>query len=364
MKRIDRRFLWGAIALAAIILLTLVAAPRGDRRASGSTFSRAPDGYGAWYAYMKQQGVTIQQWQRPFEDLDKKTKTDRSLITLLVVNPPDNRFLASENNRREWVRRGNTIVILGASTPVTEAPFTTMQAGNVKIETARRQQLQKYEEPLLSDRFGAIVWQTTIGKGRIITVNTPFLAANAYQDTPGNFAFLAKLVQQASKTIWVDEYLHGYQARDVAAQQGKKDWLAYLTQTPLLPVAVQAIVLLLVLIWAANRRFGQTVPLTSPTIDNSTAYIQALAGVLHKAERSEFVLDAIGREEQLQIQKALGLGPPLDPTTLVSHWVEQTGRPATELQQILQPVTQKRRLSHPALLTWIKNLQSSHQHLP
>ncbi|KAM3112479.1 DUF4350 domain-containing protein [Phormidesmis sp. 146-33] len=361
MKRIDRRLLFAGFVLVAIVLLTLFAAPRG-RQVGGSTFSRAPDGYGAWYAYMQQQETPIKQWKRPFAEFGKQAGLDKAPVTLVTIDPGMDRASLAESNL-EWVRRGNTLVILGKFTPATEAPFSTTQTGGVKIETSRREKLERGEAQLLGDRYGAIVWQSAIGKGRVILVNTPYLGANAYQDQP-NLAFLAKLVKQNSKTIWVDEYSHGYQESEVVAQK-KGNWLTYLTQTPLLPVLVQAIVLLLVYIWANNHRLGQPLPLTNTKTDNSEAYIQALAGVLHQAGRSEFVVDAIGKAEQIQIQQALGLGStPLDPETLINLWVKQTGRPTTDLQPVLQPLSKKQRLSEQDLTTWIKNIQTVHQHLP
>jgi hypothetical protein len=364
MKRIDRRLLFAGIVLVAIVLLTLFAAPRSDRQVGGSTLSRAPDGYGAWYAYMQQQGTSIKLWKRPFADFEKQVSRNQAPVTWVVVDPQMDRHSLAEGNS-DWVGRGNTLVVLGKFTPATKAPFSTTQTGGVKIETSRREKLDQGEEQLLGDRYGAIVWQRAIGKGRVILINTPFLAANAYQDEPGNFAFLAKLVKQNSKTIWVDEYSHGYRESEVAAQESKGNWLAYLTQTPLLPVLIQSLVLFLAYIWANNHRFGQPVPLTSVKTDNSEAYIQALSSVLHQAGRSEFVVDAIGKEEQIQIQQALGLGStPLEHETLINLWVTQTNRPATELQQVLQPLSKKQRLSEQDLITWIKNIQTVHQHLP
>ena len=87
-------------------------------------------------------------------------------------------------------------------------------------------------------------------------------------------------------------------------------------------------------------------PLTNPKLDNSEAYIQALAGVLHKAGRSEFVLDGVGKHEQLQIQKALGLGSTmLELDAIVAAWVQQTGRPAAELEEVLKARSRTQRIS-------------------
>jgi hypothetical protein len=374
----DRRIWFGLVIVAAIVLLSIVAAPSSNRQTVGSTFSRAPDGYGAWYAYMQQQGIAIERWQRPYSDFVEqrsgdRASGDRQRATLLQVNPDlvlATGFFANSSansKEQEWLKKGNTLVILGLDSPVTAAPFSSLQEspdGKVKVVTGRRYPLPAAEEELLGDRFGAIVWQRSIGKGRIIYVNTPHLAANAYQDEPGNFAFLARLVKQNGNAVWVDEYLHGYKEAAIAAQEGAGDWFTYLARTPLLPIFVQSSVLLLILIAAQNRRFGSPLPLVSPKTENSEAYIQALAGVLHQAGRSEFVVDVVGKEENLQVQRALGLGAaPVEPDLLLKTWQEQTDRPTAELAQIL-PKSSKPRMSEQELLTWIKNLQTVRQNLP
>ncbi|MBD0344798.1 MAG: DUF4350 domain-containing protein, partial [Coleofasciculus sp. Co-bin14] len=47
MKLSNRRvWVFGAIAIGAIILITLLAAPATNKLTSGSTYNRAPEGYG------------------------------------------------------------------------------------------------------------------------------------------------------------------------------------------------------------------------------------------------------------------------------------------------------------------------------
>ena len=159
-------------------------------------------------------------------------------------------------------------------------------------------------------------------------------------------------------SVFVDEYIHGYKDRETIAQAGNQNWVSYLAQTPLMTAFIQAGVILLVLIWAQNRRFGLPVTLKTPVVDNTEAYIQALAGVLQKAKSTEFVLDVVGKEQQLQLQKALGLGANLlDRQTLVAAWTRHTGLPATELEQLLQFSERKRRIAEKDLLSWLGRWQ-------
>jgi hypothetical protein len=314
---------------------------------------------------MEKQEVPIQRWQKPLENLpgiNNKQPTDIAMTLLRINSEMSPPILYSGENT--WVEKGNNLVVLGVTQPVTNANFTTSQDspfGKVKISTTRRNTNTKNLQQRLGDRFGAIVWEEKRGKGKVIYVITPYLGANAYQDEVGNYKLLAELVSEDSKSIWVNEYIHGYKDKEVIAQENNQNWVSYLMKTPLFPGFLQLIIILLILILANLRRFGQPAKLTTPSVNNSQAYIQALASVLEKAETREFVLDTIGKEEQLQLQKALGLGQiPVAKETLVNAWVEQTGRKATELEQVLQIQSKKHRLSEEDLLNWLEKWQKIH----
>lgn len=361
--RLSRRNWWVlAIALAALILITLLAAPQNNNISSGSTYSRAPSGYGAWYAFMEKQEIPIKRWQKPLTKLpgiNNNQPTDTPATLLRVNSELTGAWLYSEEEK--WIEKGNNLVILGVKEPVTKANFTTKQEspfGKVEISTTRRKINHQKLQQRLGDQFGAIVWEEKILKGKVIYVTTPYLGANAYQDEPGNYKFLAELVSEDSKSIFVNEYMHGYKDKETIVEENNESWVSYLAKTPLFPGFIQIGIILLILILANLRRFGQPTKLTTPSVNNSEAYIKALASVLEKAETREFVLDTIGKEEQFQLQKALGLGQtPVAKETLVNAWVEQTGRTATELEQVLQIQSKKRRLSEQELLNWLEKWQ-------
>jgi hypothetical protein len=302
------------------------------------------------------------------------------------------------DSEKKWVEQGNTLVKLGVRAPVTPAPFSSLHpasAGEIKIDTGRRYPSAKKQ--VLDDRFGAIVWKKPVGKGTVYFASTSHLAANAYQDFPGNYEFLAglvtqeggepeiegteqalavKLIQNLShpqsqgtskilNKVWVDEYIHGYKDPEVIEREYEGNLFTYLAKTPLFPVLIQGTIILLVAIFAGWNRFGQPVTLSAPQVDNSEAYIQALAGVLQKANSTDFAVETIGKEEQLQLQKALLLGQgSLESETLTNAWVQQTGRKAAELSELLPSPSHKRRISDSDLLAWLGKWQQIRQHLP
>jgi hypothetical protein len=391
----NRLWLLGASAITAIIIITLLFAPANNKINSGSTYNRAPDGYGAWYAFMSKRGTEVQRWQKPFEDFAKNqdAKPPSTLLRIYSKLIPED----VPNTEKKWVEQGNTLVILGVRAPVTPAPFSSLHpasAGEIKIDTGRRYPSAKKQ--VLDDRLGAIVWKKPVGKGTVYFTSTPHLAANAYQDFPANYEFLAglvtqeggeqeiegtqqalavKLIQNSSdppsqgtskilNKVWVDEYIHGYKDSEVLEREYEGNLFTYLAKTPLFPVLIQGTIILLVAIFAGWNRFGQPVTLSAPQVDNSEAYIQALAGVLQKANSTDFAVETIGKEEQLQLQKALLLGQAsLESETLTNAWAEQTGRKAAELSELLPSPSHKRRISDSDLLAWLGKWQQIRQHL-
>lgn len=360
--RSKRLWIFGGLVILGLILLTALAAPSQDSRLSGSTYNRAPDGYGAWYAYMQEQGAAMERWEKPFANLPD----DHPLTLLRVGNGLFNSSLTPDEEA--WVEAGNRMVLVGVSGRVTAARFSTTQpsdVGAIAIETRRRRaQLPDGATLQLGDSYGAIAWQYPRGDGEVISVIPPYLAANAYQDEPGNFAFLAQLAAQEGYSLLVDEYIHGYKEAEVIVDEVAANWSGYLAQTPIIPALIQVGLILLILIGVNNRRIRPPVTLTPPPSNNSKAYIDALASVLHKAESQEFVVNVIGREEQLQIQRKLGLGTvPVEPDYLLQVWQQHTNRPAAELDRVLRPYWEKRRLSEAALVNWIDAIRAIHQHL-
>ena len=363
-----RLLIISAIAIVAIITLTFFSAPNSNNKiSSGSTFGRNPDGYRAWYGYMLERGTPMRRWQKPFRRFIASHKD--SGVTYIQIRSTkqfqDSELLRHSLSKSEknWLKRGNILIIVGEFQPATAAPFSNiLKADNldrIKIETTRRKQSKSNNITLaiLKDNFGAIVWKKQIGKGKIIYTATPYLAANAYQDYGDNYELLAQLAS-TNKKIFVDEYIHGYKDKETIAREAQTSLWSYLAQTPLFLLFIQLLIIILVATIAEFRRFGQPINSKTSVVDNSMAYIQALAGVLEKTGCTDFIVETIGKDEQRKMQKFLGLGQTLvEGETLVQAWKQQTGKSATELRQLLQLSQNPKRLSKNELIDWLERWQ-------
>lgn len=363
------RYIWlGLITLVLLCFLLIIFAPSSGIKISGSTYSRAPEGYLGWYSYMQERGNPVQRWQRPPGDLLKEDAREGPHTLLQIYSGlVSESFVMSSGWVDDWLAAGNTLVVLGVAKPVTESNFRTEQTSNqgkVVVKTRRRHLVSSHDQ-LLGDRYGSMVWRRQRESGTVILATTPHLAANAYQSAPGNYEFLAELVTATGETggtIWVNEFLHGYKAPDVILEDVIGTWQDYLSKTPLLTVVIQLSVIMGVFILAQNRRLGSRTLVKSPVVDNSQVYIDALAGVLQKAGSRTFVVDAIAKTERLYLQKFLGLGP-ADNASLQQAWSQHTGQGAEILTPLLRPPQPDHTTSDRQLSQWLANLQEIRQQI-
>jgi hypothetical protein len=362
-------------ALVTLILIVIVNATGGSDLLKGSSYSFAPQGYAAWYQKMVDQGVAIERWRQPLEGVFAKYPTN---TTLLQVNSELSPFSLSVTEKK-WLENGNTLVVLGVDALANDIEFAQELAspqGRVKIETTRRFQfsllkessyfnLPKIPENIVADNAGAVVWKSSIGKGRLILATTPYLAANAYQDSAANYELLTALTIDRPKIV-VDEYLHGHQdqvqPRDPnsldPSKGHEKNLFVYLLRTPFLVLLTNILLGIGMVVWQQNRRFGAVVIPQPPKVDNSLAYIQALGGVLRQAQSSEFVMQSIGKAAQLKLQQRLGLGNKqlVDRQTLVDTWLAQTGQSHVDLP--LQLTAGQQKLTEAELQQWLAKIQA------
>jgi hypothetical protein len=358
------------IAIVALVLLFIglvLLAPTTGQKTSGSTYNRAPEGYLGWYAYMETQGTPVQRWRRPVEELLEQSPAGTPQTLIRIYPGMVNAYQAWDRNWLDpWLAAGNTLIVLGLDARIVEAPFTSRLAsdfGEVVIKTRRRTNLAiNSDRNLLGDEYGAVVWERMDSeRGRFVLALTPHLAANAYRAEPGNYAFLADVAAQAGGPIWVDEYLHGFKAADVIVEETVNTWGAYLARTPVKIALIQIAIVLAIFLVSQNRRLGNLSTIKQAKVDNSQAYIAALAAVLHKAESTPFLVEMLTKAERSRLQAALGFHTAnIDDRTLQDAWTQQTGKSPEMLAPLTAPPPPTKG-ADTALKRWLETLQRIRQ---
>ncbi|AXY68414.1 DUF4350 domain-containing protein [Thermosynechococcus sichuanensis E542] len=333
---------FAVLVLLVVGLLILVVAPSSR---AGSSFDSSPWGTQQFYTYLEQQGFRVERWQRNYNNLRGKGHVLLQMSGRPIGWPP---------SLVEWLAQGNTLVRFYWHGEPTAAPFAerlSTPQGNVLVETRRRVPVQQGDRPLLADDHGLIVYLRRSNsphnhEQRILGVY-PWLVANVYGGESGlaNFAVVAQLLQEVAEpgaTIYFDEWLHGYRQRtpeDVVSETVPQTLFDYFSRTPWLAVGLQFALLLLFLLWQQSQRFGPPLLEKEPVTSNSAAYIEALAGVLERAQQRQFVLEQLQDRFRYDLAHQLGLAAnphhlPRD-SELMQAWQTATGRSPDSLQALL-----------------------------
>lgn len=346
MISINRRQ-WFFIACATLVLLVvslmmLAVAPSGR---AGSSFDTSPWGTQRFYAYLEEQGFRVERWQRDYGNLKGKGHVLIQISGRPLGWPPP---------LVDWLAQGNTLVRFYRHGEPTAAPFEQRlltPQGNVLIETRYRVPFEAGDRPLLSDDHGLVVYvrQTNSlnhDEQPVLGVY-PWLVANVYGGDShlANFAVVAQVLQDRvapGATIYFDEWLHGYRQRtpkDVARGTAPQTLFDYFSRTPWFAIGLQLALLLLFLLWQQSQCLGPPLLEKERVPSNSAAYIEALAGVLQRAQQRQFVLQQL--QDRLRYDLANQLGLAADPhrrpqdRDLVQAWHSATGRSPELLQELL-----------------------------
>jgi Domain of unknown function (DUF4350) len=361
---------WAVMALLCLSIIVTTTAPQSYPK--GSSYDQSLSGYAQWYRFMEAQNHPVRRWRQAYDQLKGEGQT---LIQVADVERFQNPNLEAPEIL-DWVKQGNTLIELNWSGEVTGAPFRSelpTSKGVVLIETTRRYvaHTQNSNAVLLKDAFGEVIQSASheyenYEKGQIIRGVYPWIGSGIYAKKGANFQVLADLAMQRKGTIWVDEWIHGY--RDTApasavAKAEKQDLWDYLARRPIAVMAGQGVLLLLLLLWGQNQRFGAVLKIAPPLRNSSEQYIQALADTLNTHGHTEYVLALLGQSFRDRLRASLGLlraVPSVEgDRAIATEWAAATGRPASELLELLKPSnaeqsSAEKRLRDSELLIWVQ----------
>jgi Domain of unknown function (DUF4350) len=359
-RRFPKVPFWGWVLIAALCLILIVTATAPTSYPKGSSYDNALNGYAQWYRFMETQQHPVKRWRRAYSQL---SGTGQTMIQVADVEG----FQSAELGASEilnWVKNGNTLIELSWAGSVTGAPFVSdlpTPKGAVRIETTRRYEPRSFDEALLKDEFGTVIGLKTFQKGEVIKIAYPWLGAGNYVNQGGNFQALADLATQRKGTIWVDEWIHGYRDKEttsVLSGDKTQDLWDYFAQRPIAVIAGQGVLLLLLLLWGQNQRFGALTRIAPPPRNSNEQYIQALADTLNTHGHTEYVLALLGQSLRDRLKSRLSLvGADLagdGDGAIAAQWATVTGRPASELLELLEQSSAKKRLRDSELLAWVQ----------
>jgi hypothetical protein len=138
----------------------------------------------------------------------------------------------------------------------------------------------------LSNAKGALLVDYPHGAGRIIILSDPYMISNGGISLEDNVQLALNTIAGISGLIAFDEYHQGRGATHNALA-------AYFAGTPVLAIAGQIVLIIVVIVWTRGRRFGRPLPLPQVDRRSSLEFVASMAELQQRARALDLAIENI-----------------------------------------------------------------------
>lgn len=190
-------------------------------------------------------------------------------------------------------------------------------------------------EPVAECEEGVLLGRARVAGRNVLVLSDPDVISNHGLVRPGNAEFameMLALVRDDGEPVIVDETLHGFALEPSVYRS--------LFRFPLVLATLQAVVALLVLLWAAVGRFGAPLPARPPIEPGKGFLISNIAGLLATGRHARYALERYLRATAAEVARALHAPVGLDAAGL-RDWLDRHA----EARGLTQRLTDLERLA-------------------
>ncbi len=208
-------------------------------------------------------------------------------------------------------------------------------------------------EPVVQDDAGILVMNLQVGQGTIQVISDADIIANGQLGQADNAVLAMNLIYSGGQpqTIYFDEYHHGRWAPPLV---GKR-----LPSAPIFAALWAALGCLGLYLAGSFWRFGQPVPLPSPSRRSVVEHVRAFAGLYQAAHAGAAAVNLTARRFRWRLTQLTALGSPTSPeqlATACARTADVDPSPLAELLIELQAITPDTKLSRTQTLDLIRRI--------
>src|SRR5437870_1863078 len=133
---------------------------------------------------------------------------------------------------------------------------------------------------------GALLIDYSHGKGRVIVLSDPFIVANNGVSRADNLQLAINIIAGYGGLIAFDEYHQGRAITHNALIQ-------YFAGTPIVAIAGQLALIVLIIVWSRGRRFARPLPLPHVDRRSSLEFVASMAELQQRAHAYDLALENI-----------------------------------------------------------------------
>ena len=138
----------------------------------------------------------------------------------------------------------------------------------------------------IADDKGALLIDYTYGLGSVVILSDPYLVSNNGIKLDDNLQLALNVLTAREGLIAFDEFHQGKGAI-------QNNFAGYFAGTPVLLIAGQVALLVLLILWSRGRRFGRALPLTQVDRRSSLEFVASMAELQQRARAFDLAIENI-----------------------------------------------------------------------
>jgi hypothetical protein len=138
----------------------------------------------------------------------------------------------------------------------------------------------------IGNRDGALLVDYAYGAGRIVVLSDPYIVTNSGIKLNDNLQLAINTLVTGKGLIAFDEY---HQGRGVT----QNAFASYFAGTPVLALAAQIVLVILLILWTNARRFGRPLPLPHVDRRSSLEFVASMAELQERSRAFDLAIENI-----------------------------------------------------------------------
>lgn len=181
----------------------------------------------------------------------------------------------------------------------------------------------------VADKNGALLVDYVYGNGRIILLSDPYIVTNAGIRSNDNLQLAINALTTYDGLIAFDEY---HQGRGVT----RNAFASYFSGTPVLAIAGQAVLLILLILWTRARRFARPLPLPQVDRRSSLEFVASMAELQERSRAFDLAVENIYTRTRRVLARYAGVNYNSSRSEIASGLASRANIDAHQLETLMR----------------------------
>lgn len=181
----------------------------------------------------------------------------------------------------------------------------------------------------IGNKEGALLVDYAYGMGRVVVLSDPYIVTNSGIKLNDNLQLAINTLTAGGGLIAFDEY---HQGKGIS----QNAWAGYFAGTPVLALAAQIGLLILLIIWTNARRFGRPLPLPHTDRRSSLEFVASMAELQERSRAYDLAIENIYTRTRRVLARYAGMDYNSSRSEIAQRVAERSTIDAQKLETLMR----------------------------